>query len=130
MAQELSGLAARLEEARSGIARLARSRERVQAQTTVLEQQEAQLERQAAVARQFGREDIARVARSRLQDAQSRRAELAVQLSQLLGEEAELISAAPVAGGEGSDLLKTGPIIGWPGRAIRLWVSSCVNHRG
>ena len=43
MGQELPRLAARLEEVRSGIAALARSRERVQAQITVLEQQEAKL---------------------------------------------------------------------------------------
>jgi phage shock protein A len=94
MAQELSRLAARLEEARSGIAELARSRERVQAQMTALEQQEAKLEQQAAVARRFGREDLAHKARARQQEAQSQRAELAVQLGQLLDEEAKLIIAA------------------------------------
>jgi phage shock protein A len=80
MAQELSRLAARLEEARSGIAELARSRERVQAQMTALEQQEAKLRQQATVARQFGREDLAHKARTRQQEVQSQRAELAVQL--------------------------------------------------
>lgn len=94
MAQELSRLAARLEEARSGIAELARSRERVQAQMTALEQQEAKLGQQATVARQFGREDLAHKARTRQQEAQSQRAELAVQLSQLLDEEAKLTIAA------------------------------------
>jgi phage shock protein A len=94
MAQELSRLAARLEEARSGIAGLARSRERVQAQMTVLEQQEAKLGQQAAVARQFGREDLAHKAQTRQQEVQSQRAELAVQLGQLLDEEAKLTIAA------------------------------------
>jgi phage shock protein A len=94
MTQELSRLAARLEETRSAIAGLARSRERVQAQMTALEQQEAKLGRQAAVARQFGREDLARLARARQQEAQRQRAELAVQLGQLLAEEAQLTSAA------------------------------------
>lgn len=94
MAQELSRLAARLEEARSGIAELARSRERVQAQMTALEQQEAKLGQQATVARQFGREDLAHKARTRQQEVQSQRAELAVQLSQLLDEEAKLTIAA------------------------------------
>ena len=94
MAQELSRLAARLEEARSGIAELARSRERVQAQMTALEQQEAKLRQQATVARQFGREDLAHKARTRQQEVQSQRAELAVQLSQLLDEEAKLTIAA------------------------------------
>lgn len=94
MAQELSRLAARLEEARSGIAELARSRERVQAQVTALEQQEAKLGQQATVARQFGREDLAHKARTRQQEVQSQRAELAVQLSQLLDEEAKLTIAA------------------------------------
>ena len=94
MAQELSRLAARLEEARSGIAELARSRERVQAQMTALEQQKAKLGQQATVARQFGREDLAHKARTRQQEVQSQRAELAVQLSQLLDEEAKLTIAA------------------------------------
>jgi len=90
MAQELPRLAARLAEARSGITRLARSRERVQAQLTALEQQEVKLGRQAAKAREFGREDLAQVARARQQEAQRQRAELAVQLGQLLDEEAKL----------------------------------------
>jgi phage shock protein A len=94
MAQELSRLAARLDETRSGIAGLARSRERVQAQMTALEQHEAKLGRQAAVARHFGREDLARAARARQQEAQSQRAELAVQLGQLLDEQARLTIAA------------------------------------
>ena len=94
MAQELSRLAARLEEARSGIAELARSRERVQAQMTALEQQKAKLGQQATVARQFGREDLAHKARTRQQEVQSQRAELAVQLSQQLDEEAKLTIAA------------------------------------
>jgi phage shock protein A len=90
MAQELSRLAAQLEEARSGIAGIAQSRVRVQAQITALEQQEAKLGQQAAVALRFGREDLANVARARQQEAQSQRAELAVQLSTLLDEEAKL----------------------------------------
>jgi phage shock protein A len=93
MAQELSRLAARLEEARSGIAELTRSRKRVQAQMTALEQQEARLGQQATVARQFGREDLAHKARARQQEVQSQRAELAVQLGQLLDEEAKLTIA-------------------------------------
>ena len=90
MDQELSRLAARLAETRSGIARLARSRDRVQAQLTALEQQEAKLGRQAAKAREFGREDLAQVAGARQREAQSQRAELAIQLGQLLDEEARL----------------------------------------
>jgi phage shock protein A len=94
MTQELSRLAARLEEARSGIAGCVRSRERVQARMTALEQQEAKLRRQAAVARQFGREDLADMARARQREAQSQRAELAAQLGQLVDEEAKLTIAA------------------------------------
>jgi phage shock protein A len=94
MGQELPRLAARLEEARSGIAALAQSRERVQAQITILEQQEAKLGGQAAKARQMGREDLARAALARQREAESQRAELAVQLDQLLGEEAKLTIAA------------------------------------
>src|SRR5580693_9074479 len=60
MGQELPRLAARLEKAHADIAALARSRERVQAQITVLNQQEAKLGGQAAKARQMGREDLAR----------------------------------------------------------------------
>ena len=92
--QELPRLAARLEKVRSGIAALAQSRERVQAQITVLEQQEAKLGGQAAKARQMGREDLARAALGRQREAESRRTELAVQLDQLLGEEARLTIVA------------------------------------
>ena len=94
MGQELPRLAARLEKTRSDIAALARSRERVQAQITVLNQQEAKLGGQAAKARQMGREDLARKALARQREAESRRTELAFQLDQLLGEEAKLTIAA------------------------------------
>jgi phage shock protein A len=94
MGQELPRLAARLEEVRSGIAALAQSRERVQAQIAVLEHQEEKLGGQAAKARQMGREDLARAALARQREAESQRAELAVQLDQLLGEEAKLTIAA------------------------------------
>jgi phage shock protein A len=94
MGQELPRLAARLEEVRSGIAALVQSRERVQAQITVLEQQEAKLGGQAAKARQMGREDLARAALARQREAESHRAELAVQLGQLLGAEVKLTIAA------------------------------------
>ncbi len=86
--------AARLEKVRSGIAALAQSRERVQAQITVLEQQEAKLGGQAGKARQMGREDLARVALARQREAESQRTELAFQLDQLLGEEVKLTLAA------------------------------------
>ena len=92
--QELPRLTARLEEVRSGIAARAQSRERVQAQITVLEQQEAKLGGQAAKARQMGREDLARAALARQREAESQRTELAVQLDQLLGEEVKLTIAA------------------------------------
>jgi hypothetical protein len=46
------------------------------------------------VARRFGREDIADAARARQREAQSQRAELAVQLGQLRDEEAKLTIAA------------------------------------
>lgn len=94
MVQELSRLGARLEEARSGIAELARSRERFQAQITALEQQETKLGQQAAKARKFGREDLAHKARTRQQEMQSQRAELTVQLGRVLDEEAKLTIAA------------------------------------
>ena len=94
MGQELPRLTARLEKVRSGIAALAQSRERVQAQITVLEQQEAKLGGQAAKARQMGREDLARAALAWQREAGSQRTELAVQLDQLLGEEAGLAIAA------------------------------------
>ena len=92
--QELPRLTARLEEVRSGIAALAQSRDRVQAQITVLEQQEAKLGGQAAQARQMGREDLARAALARQREAESQRTELASQLDQLLGEESKLTIAA------------------------------------
>ncbi len=94
MGQELPRLAARLEKVRSGIAAVARSRERVQAQITDLEQQEAKLGGQAAKARQMGREDLARKALARQREAESQRTELAFQLDQLLGEEVKLTTAA------------------------------------
>ncbi len=94
MGQELPRLAARLEKVRSGIAAVARSRERVQAQITDLEQQEAKLGGQAAKARQMGREDLARKALARQREAESQRTELAYQLDQLLGEEVKLTTAA------------------------------------
>ena len=94
MGQELPRLAARLEKVRSGIAALAQSRERVQAQITVLEQQEAKLGGQAAKARQMGREDLARAALACQREAESQRTELAVQLDQLLAEEAGLAIVA------------------------------------
>ena len=87
-------LAARLEKMRAGIAALAQSREHVQAQITALERQEAKLGAQAAKARRLGRDDLAHIALARQQEAGSRRAELAIQLGQLLGEEAELTIAA------------------------------------
>jgi phage shock protein A len=92
--QELPRLTARLEEVRSGIAARAQSRERVQAQITVLERQEAKLGGQAAKALQMGREDLARAALARQRQAESQRTELASQLDQLLGEEAKLAIAA------------------------------------
>ena len=94
MGQELPRLAARLEKARADIAALARSRERVQAQITVLNQQEAKLGGQAAKAREMGREDLARTALARQREAESQRTELAVQLDQLQGEEASLTIVA------------------------------------
>src|SRR5271168_2707262 len=92
--QELPRLTARLEEVRSGIAALARSRDRVQAQITVLERQEAKLGGQAAKARQMGREDLARAALARQREAGSQRTEMAFQLDQLLGEEVKFTIAA------------------------------------
>jgi len=92
--QELPRLTARLGEVRSGIAARAQSRERVQAQITVLEQQEAKLGGQAAKARQMGREDLARAALAKQREAESQRTELASQLDQLLGEEVKLTIAA------------------------------------
>ncbi len=92
--QELPRLAARLEKVRAGVAALAQSRERVQAQLTVLEQQEAKLGGQAAKARQMGREDLAGAALARQREAESQRTELAVQLDQLLDEEAKLTIVA------------------------------------
>jgi len=94
MAQELPRLSARLEKARSEIAAVAQSRKRIQAQMTVLEQQDAKLGQQAAKARQIGREDLAHVALARQQEARSQRAGLHDQLGQLLSEEARLTIAA------------------------------------
>ena len=94
MAQELPRLSARLEKARSEIAALAQSRQSIQAQMTVLEQQVAKLGQQAAKARQLGREDLAHVALAQQQEARSQRAGLHDQVDQMLGEEARLTIAA------------------------------------
>lgn len=94
MAQELPRLAEQLEKARSGIAGAAQARKRVQAQMTALEQEATKLAQQAAVARKLGREDLALKAQARQQEAQTERAGLAVQLGQLLDEEAKFTSRA------------------------------------
>jgi phage shock protein A len=83
-----------LRRTRLGIADHELSRERVQAQVTSLEQEEAKLAAQAVKARQMGREDLAHVALARQREAAGRRTELAVQLDQVLAEEAKLTVAA------------------------------------
>jgi phage shock protein A len=77
-----------------GIADLAQSGERVQAQITGLEEQLASLEQQLGQARQFGREDLAQEALTRLNSGQSQIAALKSQLDQVLAERVKLAAAA------------------------------------
>jgi phage shock protein A len=94
MDQELPRLDDLLRRVRRGIADLELSRGRVRAQITALELQEEKLAAQAAKARQMGREDLAHAALARQREAQGYRAELAVQLDQVLAEEAKLTTGA------------------------------------
>jgi phage shock protein A len=94
MATEWWRLLEQLTRVRYGIADLELSRERVRAQITALEQEEAKLAAQAVKARQMGRDDLAHVALARQQEAAEHRGELAAQVDQILGEEAKLTTAA------------------------------------
>jgi phage shock protein A len=94
MATELWRLLDQLRRVRFGIADLELSRERVRARITALDQEEAKLAAQAVKARQLGRDDLARIALARQQEAADHRAELAAQADQILGEEAKLTTAA------------------------------------
>jgi chromosome segregation ATPase len=77
-----------------GITDLTQSRERVQAQITALKEQLAKLEQQIGKARQFGREDLAQEALTRLNSGQSQIATLKSQLDQLLAQRVKLTAAA------------------------------------
>jgi phage shock protein A len=86
----LPKLAEVLEQVRSDIADVVRSRERVQESTTLLAQAHAKLGQQAETARRIGREDLARTALARQEAVRSRLAALGVQYEELLAEEARL----------------------------------------
>ena len=94
MATEWWRLLDQLRRVRFGIADLELSRERVRTQIAALGQEEAKLAAQAVKARQMGRDDLARIALARQQEAAGRRAELAVQLDQVPAGEAKLTVAA------------------------------------
>jgi len=94
MATELWRLLDQLRRVRFGIADLELSRERVRTRIAALDQEEAKLAAQAVKARQMGRDDLARIALARQQEAAEHRGELANQVDQLLGEEAKLTTAA------------------------------------
>ena len=83
-----------LERVHLGIADLTESRERVLAQITALEEQLAKLEQQIGNARQFGREDLAQAALTRLNVGQGQIAALKSQLDQVLAQREKLTSAA------------------------------------
>lgn len=83
-----------LERIYSGITDLTQSRDRTQAQITALEQSQAQLEQQIGKARQFGREDLAQQALTRLNLGRSQMATLKSQLDQLLAERVKLTAMA------------------------------------
>jgi phage shock protein A len=94
MATELWRLLDQLRRVRFGIADLELSRERVRTRIAALDQEEAKLAAQAVKAREMGRDDLARIALARQQEAAEHRGELANQVDQLLGEEAKLTTAA------------------------------------
>jgi len=83
-----------LERVHLGIADLTESRERVLAQITALEEQLAKLEQQIGNARQFGREDLAQAALTRLNVGQGQIAALKSQLDQVLAQREKLTVAA------------------------------------
>ena len=83
-----------LERVHFGIADLTQSRERVLAQITALEEQLATLEQQMGNARQFGRDDLAQAALTRLNSGQSQIAALKSQLDQVLAQREKLTAAA------------------------------------
>jgi phage shock protein A len=93
MDQELLRLNDMLRRTRRGVADCELSRERVRARIAGLEQEEAKLAAQAVKARQMGRDDLARIALARQQEAAEHRGELAAQVDQILGEEAKLTAA-------------------------------------
>jgi hypothetical protein len=92
MTSERSKQVELLKRARSAIADVIQSRERIRTQMAGLEQMLAKLESQASRARQLGREDLVHVALSQLNSARGQLADLASQLHQLLAEEAKLAS--------------------------------------
>jgi phage shock protein A len=93
MDQELLRLNDMLRRTRRGVADCELSRARVRARIAGLEQEEAKLAAQAVKARQMGRDDLARIALARQQEAAEHRGELAAQVDQILGEEAKLTAA-------------------------------------
>jgi phage shock protein A len=86
----LPKLAEVLEQVRSDIADVVRSRERVQESTTLLAQAHAKLGQQAETARRIGREDLARTALARQESVRSQLAALGLQYDELLAEQARL----------------------------------------
>jgi phage shock protein A len=94
MGEKLPKLAELLEQVRSDVADVARSRARVHESMTALAQAQAKLGQQAETARRFGREDLAQVALARQEAGRSRLAALALQYDQLLAEEAHLTTTA------------------------------------
>jgi phage shock protein A len=94
MTTELWRLLDQLRRVRFGIADLELSRERVLARIAALEQEEAKLAAQAVKARQMGRDDLARIALARQQEAAEHRGELVGQVDHIQGEEVKLASAA------------------------------------
>jgi hypothetical protein len=94
MTSERSKQVELLERVYSAITDITQSRERIQSQITALQQQMAKLEQQIGKARQFGREDLAQQALTRLNSAQGQLAVLKSQLDQLLAERVKLTATA------------------------------------
>jgi phage shock protein A len=83
-----------LEQVRSGLADIGQSRVRVEEQMAMLAQSGEKLKGHAAKARQLGREDLAKEAMTRREQAHQQLADLEAQYTRLRTEEAKLAQVA------------------------------------
>jgi hypothetical protein len=83
-----------LEKVRSNVTDVKQSCQRVEKQMTALAQQQGKLEMSAVQARRLGREDLARMALAKRDEAQMQLAQLKEQYKRLLAAEVKLAAAA------------------------------------